>query len=398
MNLTTTTSSFFRNRNIILFLLASIQFTYTLDLMIMMPLGSFLITSWNITTNQFGLLISSFAIAGGCSSFMAVFFIERYDRLKALFLIFACFTVGLWLTSFAPNYEVLLFSRVFTGIFGGLLGPLILAEISLQFEYSKRSKPISITTIALALASIIGVPISLYLAQLDTWRLPFILLSIMSTLVGAMLYFIDSNKKQEIDRKKKISLTSFLTEWKPLSGLLVTISVSLSQYTIFIYLAPYFVHNLGITEEELSLIYLVGGISVMVFAPIIGFLSDRYGKQRVFILLSTFLTGPIYLVSHWSFSFFQHILILSIFYFGLDAGRMIPINTILSELTGEENRTAYLNLCSSIKKMAIGSAALIGSLVIHTLPNHQLLYFDQLGIIALLSITISIVLVLRIKM
>lgn len=393
----TSEASILNNRNKILFLLSSIQFIYTLDLMIMMPLGSFLIASWNISTNQFGLLISSFAIAGGISSFTAVFFIHRYNRLKALFWIFLCFTLGLWLTSFAPNYEILLLSRIFTGIFGGLLGPLILAEISMQFEYSKRSKPISITTIALALASIIGVPASLYLAQMDTWRLPFILLSGMSSVVSCLLYFVNSPQIIEINKKKKIKLNAFLTQWKPFSGLLVTISVSLSQYTIFIYLAPYFVHNLGITEKQLSLIYLVGGISVLIFAPIIGFLSDKYGKQKIFILLSLLLTGPIYMVSHCSFSFFQHILILSIFYFGLDAGRMIPINTILSELTNAEDRTAYLNLCSSIKKMAIGSAALIGGLVIHTLPNHQLLHFDQLGIIALVSITISIGLVLRIK-
>lgn len=390
-------TSLFNHRNKVLFLLSSIQFIYTLDLMIMMPLGSFLIESWNISTNQFGLLISSFAIAGGCSSFAAVFFIHRYNRLKALFWIFLCFTVGLWLTSFAPNYEVLLGSRIFTGIFGGLLGPLILAEISMQFEYSKRSKPISITTIALALASIIGVPASLYLAQMNTWRLPFILLSVMSSLVSFLMYFIRSTEKQIIYKHQSVNFKSFITEWKPLSGLLVTISVSLSQYTIFIYLAPYFVHNLGITEKQLSLIYLVGGVSVMVFAPIIGILSDKYGKQKIFILLSLCLTGPIYLVSHCSFPFFQHVLILSIFYFGLDAGRMIPINTILSELTNVEDRTAYLNLCSSIKKMAIGSAALIGGLVIHTLPNHQLLHFDQLGIIALISISISVLLVLKIK-
>jgi DHA1 family inner membrane transport protein len=366
--------------------------------MIMMPLGSFLLASWNISTNQFSLLISSFAIAGGLSSFAAVFYIQRYNRLKALFWIFLCFTLGLWLTSFAPNYEILLLARIFTGIFGGLVGPLILAEISVQFEYSNRSKPISITTIALALASIIGVPLGLYLAQMDTWRLPFILLSGLSSVVSFLLYFVHSPQKEVINKKKKINLKAFFIQRKPLLGLLLTITVSFSQFIIFIYLAPYFVQNLGVTEKQLSFIYLVGGVSILVFAPIIGFLSDKYGKQKTFILLSLLLTGPIYMVSHCSFLLFQQVLILSVFYFGLDAGRRIPVNTIISELANVEDRTAYLNLCSSIKKMAIGSAALIGGFVIQTLPNHQLLNFDQLGIIALGSITLSMFLVLRIKM
>lgn len=363
----------------------------------MMPLGSFLLESWNVSTGQFGLLISSFAIAGGIASFVAVFYIQRYNRLKALFWIFLCFTLGLWLTSFAPNYEVLLLSRIFTGIFGGLVGPLILAEISVQFEYSNRSKPISITTIALALASIIGVPLGLYLAQMDTWRLPFIVLSGLSSVVSFLLYFVHSPQEKVINKKKKINLKAFFTERKPIMGLLLTILVSFSQFIIFIYLAPYFVQNLGVTEKQLSFIYLVGGVSILVFAPVIGFLSDKYGKQKIYILLSLLLTVPIYMISHCSFLLFQEILILSVFYFGLDAGRRIPVNTIISELASVEDRTAYLNLCSSIKKMAIGSAALIGGFVIQTLPNHQLLNFDQLGIIALGSITLSIFLVLRIK-
>ena len=49
----------------LLLLLAAVQFTHIMDFMIMMPLGPQLMRELNITAQQFGGLISSFALTAG---------------------------------------------------------------------------------------------------------------------------------------------------------------------------------------------------------------------------------------------------------------------------------------------------------------------------------------------
>ncbi len=257
------------SQNKLLLILTGIQFVYTLDLMIIMPLGPFFMKEWTIGAAEFGWLISSFAIAGGVSSFVSMFFIHKYHRFKVLRSVFVLFTIGLWLTAFAPNYWVLLLARIFTGIFGGLLGALILTEIGAQFDYAKRSQPVSFTTIALALASILGAPLGLWLANKYNWRAPFILISIVSSVValGMYTYPIQEQIKGGKTRTVKVMVKSFFDDNNAFYGLLVTIALVLSQYGILIYLTPYMVNNLGVEENQLSFLYLVGGASIIATAP-----------------------------------------------------------------------------------------------------------------------------------
>ena len=65
-------------------LLASINFTHILDFMIMMPLGNYLMPFFNISPQQFTMLVAAYTFSAGVSGFVAAFFVDRYDRKKIL--------------------------------------------------------------------------------------------------------------------------------------------------------------------------------------------------------------------------------------------------------------------------------------------------------------------------
>ncbi len=50
---------------ILLVLLASINFTHILDFMIMMPLGNYLMPFFEISTQQFTLLVAAYTLSAG---------------------------------------------------------------------------------------------------------------------------------------------------------------------------------------------------------------------------------------------------------------------------------------------------------------------------------------------
>src|SRR5687768_10129249 len=133
-----------KNERLLLLVLAAGMFTHIMDFMIMMPLGTQLMRLFDITPQQFSLLVASYTITAGISGFAAAFLIDRYDRKKSLLLVYIGFTVGTLACAFAPTYAVLLVTRSLTGAFGGVLGALILAIVADVVPLERRAQGIGI--------------------------------------------------------------------------------------------------------------------------------------------------------------------------------------------------------------------------------------------------------------
>jgi MFS transporter, DHA1 family, inner membrane transport protein len=168
-----------RKERILLIILASINFTHILDFMIMMPLGNYLMPFFDITPKQFTLLVAAYTISAGFSGFIAAFFVDKYDRKKILLLGYSGFLLGTIACGFAPTYYTLLFSRVFAGIFGGLIGAQVLSIVADTFTYNRRGTAMGAVMSSFSIASTLGVPFSLYLANAISWHAPFLFIGFL---------------------------------------------------------------------------------------------------------------------------------------------------------------------------------------------------------------------------
>ena len=113
---------FTRYEKFVIGILAFLQFTIVVDFMIMAPLGPILIPSLSITPSQFGLVVSAYAFSAGASGLLSAGFADRFDRKKMLLFFYVGFVIGTLFCALAPNYHFLLAARMFTGVFGGVLG------------------------------------------------------------------------------------------------------------------------------------------------------------------------------------------------------------------------------------------------------------------------------------
>ena len=73
-----------KNETLLLFILAAVQFTNIVDFMIMMPMGDILQRALEITPFKFSALVSAYPVAAFVSSLFGVFFLDKFDRKKAL--------------------------------------------------------------------------------------------------------------------------------------------------------------------------------------------------------------------------------------------------------------------------------------------------------------------------
>src|ERR1043165_4085245 len=93
------------NEGFLLLVLAAIQFTATVDFLIILPLGPQYMRVFNINPGQFGLIVSSYAIAAGISGVTTGVFLDRFDRKRALLWLYVGFTLGTLFCGIAPTYE-----------------------------------------------------------------------------------------------------------------------------------------------------------------------------------------------------------------------------------------------------------------------------------------------------
>ncbi|RTM03064.1 MAG: MFS transporter, partial [Bradyrhizobiaceae bacterium] len=129
---------FSRYQALLIALLAFTQFTIILDFIIMSPLGAILMPALDITATQFGVAVSAYAFSAGISGVLAAGFADRFDRKRLLLFFYVGFTLGTMLCAAAQNYHVLLLGRIVTGLFGGVIGSVVLAIVTDLFPLNLR--------------------------------------------------------------------------------------------------------------------------------------------------------------------------------------------------------------------------------------------------------------------
>src|SRR5258708_11685911 len=164
---------FSRYQSLLIALLALAQFTLIRDFVIMSPLGAILMPALDITAGQFGVAVSAYAFSPGIPCVLAAGFADRFDRKRFLLFFYVGFTLGTLLCALAPNYHMLLLGRIVTGLFGGVIGSVVLAIVTDLFPLHLRGRVMGFVQTAFAASQVLGIPAGLFLANHWNWHTAF---------------------------------------------------------------------------------------------------------------------------------------------------------------------------------------------------------------------------------
>src|SRR3989442_3304148 len=174
---------------LLLLVLSGIQFSQMVDFMVLMPLGTQLMRAFDITPTQLGFFVSIYAVAASLSGFFSALVIDRFDRKTAMLALYACFAATMAACALAPGYATLLAARTAAGAFGGVVAANIFTIVADVVPESRRGRAFGAVMSAFSLASILGVPISLYLALHFTWRAPYVFLAALCSAILLAAWF-----------------------------------------------------------------------------------------------------------------------------------------------------------------------------------------------------------------
>jgi len=390
------------NQKMIIAILALLQFTVILDFIVISPLGDILMKKLDMTTANFGFTVSAYAFSAGISGLLAAGFADKFDRKKLLLFFYTGFIIGTVFCALSTNYTMLLLARIFTGLFGGVIGSVSLAIVTDLFVIHQRGRVMGFIQMAYGASQILGVPLGLYCANHWGWHSSFLMIAVLGVLI--LLAIITQmpaiTKHLELQSDK----SPFLHLWHTLSnknyqiGFAAIALLSVGGFMMQPFGSVFLVNNIHISQEDLPMVFFLTGLSVLFIMPIVGKLSDKVNKFKLFaagsvlsvimIIIYTNL-GPIPL--------WQVVVLTMIMFMGI-MSRMVPATTLNTAIPEMKDRGAYMSITSSMQQIAGGIAAVSAGFIVHQETNSSPLEnYDILGYVISVITLFTVFLIWRVS-
>lgn len=364
----------------------------------MMPLSNYLIPYFEISAFQFSILVASYSISAFISGLIIAMVIDRFDRKRSLIFAYVGFLIGTIACGFATTYGLLLASRVMAGLFGGIIGAQVLSIVADLFVYERRGTAMGAVMSAFAAASILGVPLSLYLTNLFdfNWHVPFIMIgSVGIILIPLILRYIPRMTGHIIKGNPYPPLTALTSVFKIRelrSVLLFSGLLMMGHFLIIPFINPYIEFNKGFSKDQIPMIYLFGGFASLASAILLGRYSDKVGKLPVFlwsVFLSLFM---VLIVTKMPDVHFFVVICLFAIWFVLATSRAVTAQAMISEAVKPEQRGSFMSMNGSVQQLGSGMAALIAGAIVITEKSGKISNYNWVGYFSILVLIGSMLL------
>jgi predicted MFS family arabinose efflux permease len=376
-------------------MLAILQFTVVLDFMVLSPLGALLMEQLQISTSQFGLVVSAYAFSAGASGLLAAGFADRFDRKKLLLFFYTGFVIGTFLCGIAPDYHFLLIARVVTGLFGGVISSISYAIIADLFALQVRGRVMGFVQMAFAASQVLGIPIGLLLANNFGWHSTFLMIVGVSMIVGVLIVLymkpITAHLQMQSQANPFRHLSNTLSRPTYLLAFATTTLLATGGFMLMPFGSAFAIYNLGITMQQLPLLYGVTGVFSIIFGPLIGKFSDKIGKYRMFCIGSVITMIFIAFYNNLGVTPLWIVIALNVIVFAGITSRMIPATALMTAIPTLQDRGAFMSINSSVQQVSGGIGSAVAGLIVIQQGSNPVQNYDVLGYIVIIAISITMV-------
>ena len=355
-----------------------------------------------ITPAQFGLVVSAYAFSAGASGFLSAGFADRFDRKKLLLFFYAGFILGTLFCALAPTYPFLLMARMVTGIFGGVIGSIVMAITTDLFAFELRGRVMGALQTSFAASQVLGIPIGLFLATKWGWHMPFLMIVGVSIVAGLFIFTylkpIDGHlgKVSTENPFKHLFRTIVNPEYLVAFG--TTALLATGGFMLMPFSSAFNVRNIGISMHDLPMLFMIVGCTTILTGPLIGVASDKLGKFKMFLVGSILSAVMIFIYTHLGATPLWQLAIVNSFLFMGIFSRMIPAQALMSAIPTPQTRGAFMSITSSLQQVSGGlAAAIAGMIVVETPNNGPLVNFPILGYVVMSTSAVSVVLIYLIQ-
>jgi len=374
---------FSRYQKFVVGMLAFLQFAVILDFMLMSPLGAVIMPAMAIGPKQFGLVVSAYAFSAGISGLLTAGFADRFDRKKILLFFYTGFIIGTLWCGLAQTFETLLLARIVTGLFGGVIGSVVLAIATDLFPPQMRGRVMGLIQTAFAASQVLGIPIGLYLSNRWNWHVPFLAMAALGVIGGVVVTWrlqpVNAHLGLPQEHSPWMHLFHTVTEPRYLIAFATTALLTTGGFMLMPFSSAYVVNNVGISLGSLPTLYLITGFCTIFFGPMVGKLADAIGKFRVFMFGTAMSITMVLIYTHLGPVSLPMLIVVNVLLFVGIFSRMIPFQAMMSSVPSTTQRGSFNAISASVQQLSGGLASVLAGHIVARAADGRLQHFDRIG-------------------
>ncbi|WP_157134438.1 MFS transporter [Photobacterium profundum] len=355
-------------------------------LMMVMPLGADFVKHLNMQSEHIGYISGGATFASAVVGFFLAPYLDRYDRKSALILFLSVRSVIIIICGFSTTQNELLFLFVLAGCFAGPISGLTMASVIDITEVKERGKAIAFVASGFSLAAIIIVPVSLELSAHYSWQVTFFLFGSIG--VGFSLlsywYFPSMVGHKVVDDKQQsssVGITEMITSPVFMSALSIVGISMFGHFLLVPNLSTFFQFNLHFPREQISVLYLLGGVASIFSMRLCGQMLDK-GWITQTVWVTSILVAVVTLIGFlWQGSWPLYVVFT--LFMASSSARSASVSAITSRVPLPHQRAAFMSYQGTFSNVAAGLASAVSSLYLISDSAGRLIGIETLAMVTI---------------
>ncbi|BAQ27477.1 MFS transporter [Bifidobacterium dentium] len=338
-----------------------------------------------------GNLVSLFALVYAPVTPLGSALSARFPRFATHLTLVGVFLLGNVLCAFAPNYGVLVIARILIALVSGTLVAIAMTYAPDVTTERYRTKFIAWVFSGFSIASVVGVPVGTWVANVFGWRWAFHLVNVLTVVLIVLMVIV-------LPRNSHIVKIGFLPQFRLFFdrriqlGVLDVVFGAAASYVFYTYLTPIMRDEVHVPERYLSVGLVIFGAACLWSNLYGGKLADRgRGVEPLTHIRPIYCAHAVLMASliaaHWVPVYGALLLVvLGMFMYLQNSASQVLYMDVASQ-----SHPGSLNLAASLNSMSFNIGIALGSAVGGVVNGHVgLMWLGPVGALFLLcAITIT---------
>jgi DHA1 family inner membrane transport protein len=322
-----------------------------------------------------GQLVTAFSLVYGLGAPLLAVLTARWSPTRVLIVALCLFCLSNLGSAIAPNFALLLITRLLTGCFAAIYAPLAYTVGIAIAPPAKRGQALALVVMGITVATAFGVPLGTWVGEHLGWRFSFGLIVLLSGIAFLTLLVV---KLPQVPVPAQLSLRARLAPTgQPVvvTALLAALCWNIGIYIIYTYMAVILQHNLHI--NDISSLFVAYGLGVVSGNWSGGQMADRIGAQRPLLISLIALILVEAVLALITTTFIRSFLIL--FLWGVLVGLVFIMQQHRLLSIAPEHTNVILALNNSALYLGIAGGAASGGLALRVVPVILLGWISAVG-------------------
>lgn len=314
---------------------------------------------WGLSDAQSARLLSIFGLTFALGAPLAqVMFgiMMRRTQVLAGMLVFA---LGAAIFAVAPNYALLVISRIVMGLGASLIGPVLVALGAELVSPRERGSAIAMILLGVSMASMVGIPLAAWIANAWGARCLFTLVALVSLITATGVWLLVPNEVKGVDIRLR-HVGQVLTDGKSLSAFLVVFFITSGVYDMYAFISPMIRDRWHGAATDVSIALTVIGVAGILGNLFVSRAARVYSAERLLIIGMTLLVADMLLITLLPAQLAWLFILLVVWAFSTDLLWPTQQRRIV-EISSAETRGISLALTSAFMFCGIGFGSVVAS-------------------------------------